>query len=483
MISEEATKQVSIRPFIEALGYDTSNLDEVEPEYVADARSRGGERVDYAIKRGGKPVVLIETKSASTVLIENHWKQLHSCFNADEVRFGILSNGITYQFYTDLKKRNIMDREPFLVIDMLNLNERLAEELDGFTKSNFDPARILSNAQKLAVLQLLSNELKQPSEDFMMHFAEVKRVGGGEMAKSNNDRVGEIMDLLKSGLGPYVLLQYKFVHKSKYLEELELQLYDGGTNISLPGELKRIDTQGWLKVIFYSWNEVFKEKLGHSERSYVSLLMEARNKWAHQVPFTNDDAQHVAYIARRLLEVVNATDEAAQADRHNNELARLKYEREARNAAKHPPKATDAPLGQAERDNLPTLPPTVPTIERTRGVPPKPREPRLIQDNAYPARQLFEWGTKKAKGFIKNRRGSVRIYDAAGEKHFWVEDEEILVGTCYQAMEIEISTGHRVENDYPPPAKRLVNVIPEDERFEFDYEFRGSGRYVVTGIR
>ena len=166
------------------------------------------------------------------------------------------------------------------------------------------------------------------------------------MAKSNRDRVGEIMDLLKNGLGLYALQQYKFVHKSKYLEELELQLYDGGTNISLSGEaqaLERIDTQGWLKVIFYSWNEVFREKLGHSERSYVSILMEARNKWAHQEAFTNDDAQHVADIARRLLEAVNATDEATQAERHNYELARLKYEREARNAAKQPPKATDTP--------------------------------------------------------------------------------------------------------------------------------------------
>lgn len=157
------------------------------------------------------------------------------------------------------------------------------------------------------------------------------------MAKSNRERVGEIMDLLKDGLGPYVLGQYKFAYKSKYLEDLELQLYDGGLNISLPNEaaaLKAIDTQGWLKVVFYSWNEVFKDKLGHSERSYVSILMEARNQWAHQEAFTNDDAQHVADIAKRLLQAVGARREAEIASAHAVELQRELLERDAAKSVK-----------------------------------------------------------------------------------------------------------------------------------------------------
>ncbi len=55
MTSEAATKMVSVRPFIRALGYDTTNLEEVEPEYGADANISGHEKVDYAIKRAGKP--------------------------------------------------------------------------------------------------------------------------------------------------------------------------------------------------------------------------------------------------------------------------------------------------------------------------------------------------------------------------------------------------------------------------------------------
>lgn len=171
MKTEEATKQVSIRPFIEALGYNTLNLSEVEPEYFADAKTSGAERVDYAIKREGEPIFLIEAKSANKPLSDNHWKQLREYYGALEVRFGILTNGIEFHFYTDLKKLNIMDKEPFLTVDMLELDERLVNELEGFTKTSFDPERILSSARKLTVYRLLQKEFDQPSDEFVRHFA------------------------------------------------------------------------------------------------------------------------------------------------------------------------------------------------------------------------------------------------------------------------------------------------------------------------
>ena len=175
------------------------------------------------------------------------------------------------------------------------------------------------------------------------------------MAKSNRERVGEVMDLLKDGLGPFVLRQYKFVHKSKYLEELELQLYDGGVNISVPDEaaaVRKIDTQGWLKTVFYSWNKVFKDRLGHSERSYVSILMEARNKWAHQEAFTNDDAQHVADIAKRLLQAVGAKREAEIASAHAVELQRELLERDAAKSVKQQKREATAQDAHVRRTPL-----------------------------------------------------------------------------------------------------------------------------------
>lgn len=171
MTNEAATEQVSIRPFIRTLGYDLNNLNEVQPQYTADARTSGGERVDYAIKQQGKPIIFIESKAANKVLSENHWRQLYDYFGAEDVRFGILTNGIEYRFYTDLEKLNIMDKEPFLTIDILNLDDRLVNALEGFMKESFDPERILSSARELKykdkIRLRLENEYQQPSKELV----------------------------------------------------------------------------------------------------------------------------------------------------------------------------------------------------------------------------------------------------------------------------------------------------------------------------
>ena len=183
MTNEAATEQVSIRPFIRALGYDIYDLNEVQPQYTADARTSGSERVDYAIKQQGKPIIFIEAKSADKILSENYWRQLHDYFSASEARLGILTNGIEYRFYADLDKDNIMDSQPFLIIDMLNLDERLARELEGFTKVNFDPDHILSSARKLAILPILDKEFRQPSKEFVRYFA--KQVNPNRLEESD----------------------------------------------------------------------------------------------------------------------------------------------------------------------------------------------------------------------------------------------------------------------------------------------------------
>ncbi len=166
--SEQATILVSIQPFIRALGYDTQNLAEVQPEYTADPHSSGTERVDYVIKRDGNPIMLIEVKSSNTTLNQYHWKQLHSYFVALDVEFGVLTNGLEYRFYTDTKKSNVMDEEPFLTIDILKLDASQINILEGFSKLRFAPEQTL---RKIKISNLLEKELNQPSDDFVKHFA------------------------------------------------------------------------------------------------------------------------------------------------------------------------------------------------------------------------------------------------------------------------------------------------------------------------
>ena len=66
ILTEEATKNAFIMPFIQALGYDVFNPLEVVPEYITDIGTKKGEKIDYAIFRDGEPILLIECK---------HWGQ------------------------------------------------------------------------------------------------------------------------------------------------------------------------------------------------------------------------------------------------------------------------------------------------------------------------------------------------------------------------------------------------------------------------
>ena len=56
--TEEATKQAFVLPFIQILGYDIWNPEEVVPEFIADVGIKKGEKIDYAILKDGKPIIL-----------------------------------------------------------------------------------------------------------------------------------------------------------------------------------------------------------------------------------------------------------------------------------------------------------------------------------------------------------------------------------------------------------------------------------------
>ena len=173
--TEEGTKNALVMPFIKALGYDVFNPLEVTPELVADVGTKKGEKVDYAILRDGKPIILFECKSVDTKLVDVHLSQLYRYFSVTEARFAILTNGVVYQFYTDLEAPNKMDDKPFLVFDMTDIKEPLVEELKKFTKSAFDVDKIMSTASELkytnAIKALIVNEMAQPSDELVRFFA------------------------------------------------------------------------------------------------------------------------------------------------------------------------------------------------------------------------------------------------------------------------------------------------------------------------
>ncbi|NVK17732.1 MAG: type I restriction enzyme HsdR N-terminal domain-containing protein [Methylocystaceae bacterium] len=169
--TEEATKTALVLPMLRALGYDVFNPLEVVPEFNADVGIKKGEKVDYAIYNGGKLSVLIECKKIGEPLAGCHANQLYRYFTVTEARFGILTNGIIYEFYSDLDERNKMDNKPFFIFDILSNSESDLRELKKFGKVKYQEDTILSAANNLKYARLLhaviTEELENPSEEFV----------------------------------------------------------------------------------------------------------------------------------------------------------------------------------------------------------------------------------------------------------------------------------------------------------------------------
>lgn len=181
IITEEGTKNAFIMPMIASLGYDIFNPFEVVPEMDCDLIKKKGEKIDYAIMKDDSPILLIECKHCKQDL-NLHDTQLQKYFVASNARFGVLTNGIEYRFYTDLEKVNLMDEKPFLIVNMLDLSDNDIEQLKKFHKSYYDESNILSTASELKytteIKSILNKEFVSPTPDFVKFF--VKQVYDGQ---------------------------------------------------------------------------------------------------------------------------------------------------------------------------------------------------------------------------------------------------------------------------------------------------------------
>ncbi|MDG4985534.1 type I restriction endonuclease [Lactococcus lactis subsp. lactis] len=200
--NEEQTKNAFIMPFFQTLGYDVFNPLEFVPEFTADVGIKKGEKVDYAMVIDGAPQILIECKSINENLT-NHDSQLFRYFGTTSSKFGLLTNGKEYRFYTDLDEQNKMDSTPFLTVDLTNIKDNQFLELAKFHKENFDVDKITSSAAELKYLNnlkgFLTDNLNDPSETFVAYL--VSQIYDGIKTKSTLEKFTPI---IKKGFNQFI---------------------------------------------------------------------------------------------------------------------------------------------------------------------------------------------------------------------------------------------------------------------------------------
>lgn len=169
LLTEALTKSSLIVPFIQALGYSTTNISEVYPEFTADVAGKKGEKVDYAIMHNGKPSILIECKKCGDDLRIDKQDQLHRYFMTVDARIAILTDGIRYLFFSDTDEDKKMDSRPFMELNLENVDKTLLPELKKYRKGKFDTNIAVETAKQLKYnrefKQLLAKQLNPEAID------------------------------------------------------------------------------------------------------------------------------------------------------------------------------------------------------------------------------------------------------------------------------------------------------------------------------
>ena len=195
LLTEEAAKNALVMPFLQSLGYDVFNPSEVVPEFTADVGTKKGEKVDYAICTGGKVSILIECKPSTVELNINHAGQLFRYFSVTDARLAVLTNGVVYQFYSDVERPNKMDDKPFFTLSLDSIKAADLKTLEKFEKATFDIDKIVQEAGNLKLQSLLRKEIEKefaaPSEELVRLFA--SRVHDGRLTPAVKDSFSKMV--------------------------------------------------------------------------------------------------------------------------------------------------------------------------------------------------------------------------------------------------------------------------------------------------
>src|SRR6266568_2671407 len=147
------------------------------------------------------------------------------------------------------------------------------------------------------------------------------------MATTNHDRVGKALEHLKAGLGPFVEREFQSAYKDR--ARAQAAVFLGEDRLQAKKPVGEWDVAALLKLMWDSWNDVFRRVLGPAERSLLCEFGDHRNKWAHQEPFSSDDAYRALDSAGRLLTAVSAP-QSDEIENAKTELLRLRFDEQVR---------------------------------------------------------------------------------------------------------------------------------------------------------
>lgn len=288
--TEEATKNAFVMPFISTiLGYDVFDPLEVVPEFTADVGTKKGEKIDYSIMREGEVQILIECKPSMGSLKIEHASQLFRYFAVTNARIAVLTNGVVWHFYTDLDAPNRMDAKPFLVLNLLDIDETLIPEIQKLSKDSFDLDSIISAAEELKYIGALKREIavqfRDPTDEWIKFFTsrvydgsytqKVRQQFTGLVGKAAHQFLNErVNDRLKTALGVSGI-----THPADVAPATSAEVAEDDLNRDTEIETTLEELEGYQIVKAIACGEVKPQRVTHRDaKSYFAVLLDDNNR-------------------------------------------------------------------------------------------------------------------------------------------------------------------------------------------------------------
>lgn len=132
---------------------------------------------------------------------------------------------------------------------------------------------------------------------------------------TSSNVVAAALEVVTPPLRRFVEIEMRRVHRDHW----ERVARSGLAHLP-PG--RDFDLAALLSTITSNWQSVFRHKLSPMDRSLVGELRETRNRWAHQEPFSDDDAVRALDTTQRLLRAIGVVAEATNVEALRSSLRR-----------------------------------------------------------------------------------------------------------------------------------------------------------------
>lgn len=177
--TDEAARAALVLPFIQSLGYDIFDPEEVVPSFT-----RGQGRADFMVLSGEQPRMVISLAQNPADLTADRAVRLAECFANVSATAAVLTDGSVFRVHTDADEPGRMDEEPLLSVDLGGDADIDASMLSGLARDTFDIASLATAAKARrydeAVRRAVGDELSDPSEGFIDIISQRMRAAGFE---------------------------------------------------------------------------------------------------------------------------------------------------------------------------------------------------------------------------------------------------------------------------------------------------------------